>query len=260
MGTVDHQQTTFDSWLTTERGQYIFCRQRKLILDLVAPVKGESVLEIGCGAGYFLKIFQEQKCTVAGIDSSEENLRQARRRLGDSAELIKGASEDLPFSDSEFDIVTLIYELGVASDPERLLAEAIRVSHRRVFVGFINYLSLAGMQHSVKKLFGLPPGSPLRRFSVLDMKSRVESLIDTPSLQWGSVVYFPGRFYDWFSEMEESVPRKNNPFGAFAGMVFPVKYILRTVQSPVLEQFDFKVKSRPTAPEAIRGMAQGANR
>jgi len=260
MGTVDHQQTTLDHWLSTERGQYVFYRQRKLILDLVAPVRGESVLEIGCGAGQFLQIFQESKCTVTGIDSSEENLRQARQRLGDSAELIKGSSEDLPFSDSEFDIVTLIYELGAASDPDRLIAEAIRVSHRRVFIGFINYLSFAGSQHSVKELFGLPPAASVRCFSVLDMKSRVERLISTPSLQWGSVVYFPGRLYDWFSEMEESVPRKNNPFGAFAGMVFPVKYTLRTVQSPVLEQFDFKVKARPTAPEAIRGMVQGASR
>ena len=260
MGTVDYKKTAFDDWLKSERGQYVFDRQRKLILDLVTPVKGEKVLEIGCGPGHFLQIFQEQHCDVTGIDHSEDHLRQARKRLGNAAELIKGDLADLPFSDSEFDIVTMIHTLDSASDPDQMIAEAIRVSHRRVFIGFINYLSLAGTQHSIRTLFGLPSGSPVRSFNVFDIRSKVERLINTPSLQWGSVIYFPGKFYDWFSEMEEAVPRKNNPFGAFAGVVFPVKYILRTVQSPVLEQFDFKVKSHPTAPEAIRGMISGANR
>jgi SAM-dependent methyltransferase len=259
MGTVEHHQTTFDSWLATDRGRDVFHRQRKLILDLVTPLQGESVLEIGCGAGHFLKIFQDQKCVVTGIDSSEDNLRQARKRLGDSAELIKGACDDLPFSDNEFDIVTIIYELGAASNPDQLLAEAIRVSHRRVFIGFLNYFSFAGTHHSFKKLFGLPLTRPIRCFNVFDMKSRVERFIKTPSLQWGSVIFFPGRFYDWFSDMENAVPRRNNPFGAFMGMVFPVKYVLRTVQSPVLEQFDFKVKTRPVTPEPIRNMARRGN-
>jgi len=260
MGAADYQKTVLDDWLKTERGQYVFCRQRKLILDLVAPVKGERVLEIGCGAGQFLQMFKEKQCPVTGIDSSEDQLTLARKRLGDSAELIKGLPEDLPFSDSEFDIVTLLYGLGVASDPEKVIAEAIRVSHRRVFIGFINKLSFAGTQQSVKALLGLSPVSPVRSFTLVDIKLKIERMISTPSLQWGSVIYFPGKLYDWFSEVEEAVPRRHNPFGAFAGMVFPVKYIMRTVQSPVREQFDFKVNSSSTAPEAIREMIRVANR
>ena len=134
MGTGDDKKTTFDLWLNSERGRYIFDRQKTLITDLVAPVQGESVLDISCGAGHFLEIFQDQQCLVTGIDSSADNLKRARARLGDAAELILGSAEDLPFSDNEFDIVTVIYAMGMSSDPAKVIAEAIRVSHRRVFI------------------------------------------------------------------------------------------------------------------------------
>lgn len=257
METGDHDKTTFDRWVDSDSGQYIFDRQIKLVADLTAPVTGERVLGIDCGAGYFLQMFQDKNCQVVGVDASEENLKLARIRLGRRAELIRGTPEDLPFSDNEFDIVTLIYTLGTSSDPERAMAEAIRVSHRRVFIGFLNPLSFAGTKHSLQELFGLPASDAFRFFSILEMRSRIRRLINTPAIEWGSVIFFPKPFYEWFSEADEIFPRRRNPLGAFAGMVFPVKYTLRTVQSPVTEQFDLKIKSAPAAPEAVRGVFRG---
>lgn len=253
----DQKKTTFDHWLNSAHGQYIYGRQKKLILDLTSPVSGEKVLSIGCGSGQFLHLFQDQKCQVTGLDLSDNNLKLARERLGPRAELIRGALDDLPFSDNEFDIVALINVLGTSQNPEKMIAEAIRVSHRRVFIGFMNNISFAGTQQSIKELFGFSPSEAVRFFSVFEMKSKVKRLINTPDIQWGSVIFFPGMISAWFSEMEEMLPRKTNPFGAFAGLVFPVKYMLRTVQSPVLEQFDLNVKAPAAAPEAIREMLRG---
>lgn len=255
----DQKKITFDHWLNTERGRYIYDRQKKLISDLTSPVSGEKVLSIGCGSGQFLQLFQDQKCQVTGLDLSDNNLKLARDRLGPRAELIRGAPDDLPFSDNEFDIVTLIYVLGTSMNPEKMITEAIRVSHRRVFLGFINNFSFAGTQQSIKGLFGFSSSEFVRFFTVFEMKSKVERLVNTPDIQWGSVIFFPGFIYDWFSEMDEMFPRKKNPFGAFAGMVFPVKYTLRTVQSPVLEQFDLNVKASAAAPEAVREMLRGVH-
>lgn len=256
----EEKKATFDHWLNSDRGRYIYNRQKKLILDLTSPVSGEKVLSVGCGEGQFLEVFQDKNCQLTGVDASADYLKLARARLGHRAELIKSVPEDLPFSDNEFDIVTLIYVLGTAQDPEKALAEAIRVSHRRVFIGFINPISFAGTQQSIRELFGLSLSESVRFFNVFEMKSKVERLISTPAIQWGSVIFFPGLIYNWFSEMEEILPRKNNPLGAFAGMVFPVKYTLRTLQNPVLEQFDLKAKSSATAPEAIRGMLREMDR
>ncbi len=256
----DHKKTTCDHLLNSERGQYIYGRQNKLISDLTAPVSGEKVLAVGCRAVHFLDVFQDKNCQVTGLDDSEDNLGLARHRLGPRAELICGAPDDLPFSDNEFDIVILIYVLGKSLNPEKVIAEAIRVSHRRVFIGFINNLSFAGTQQSIKELLGFSLSESFPFFSVFEMKSHVKRLIQTPDIQWGSVIFFPAMIYDWFSEMEEIFPRKNNPFGAFVGMVFPVKYLLRTVQSPVLETFDLNVKTSDAAPEAIREMLRETHR
>jgi ubiquinone/menaquinone biosynthesis C-methylase UbiE len=256
MNIGDQNKTIFDQWMNSERGQFVYTRQKKLISDLIAPVSGEKVLGIGCGSGHFLEIFQDKKCLVTGMDESADQLKLARIRLGERPELILGVPEDPPFSDNEFDVVTLIYTLGTARNPEKAIAEAIRVSRGRIFIGFINYLSLAGTRQSLKKLFGLPLSDPFRSFSVFEMKSKVTRLMSDPVIHWGSVIYFPGILYDCFSEIEEYIPRTNNPFGAFASLVFPVKYTMRTIQNPVLEQLDLTAKASTAAPEAVREMLE----
>jgi SAM-dependent methyltransferase len=243
-----------DQRLETVLGRYIFSRQKELILDLVTPRTGERMLGVDCGTGNYLQLFRKKWCAVTGIDSSAEMLKIARGKLGDSTELILGKADDLPFSDNEFDIVTLITSLELSCNPQKALAEAIRVSRDRVFVGFLNNYSLAGSQQRLKELFGFPLTSNIRFFSHGEIKSMVAGVIGSPSISWGSVIYFPAFVYDLFSELDELFPLRKNPFGAFAGLVFPVKYTYRTVQSPIRGSYELKAESRRTASEAIRGM------
>lgn len=253
---LNHKTTKLSSKrMDTVLGRYIFSRQKELILDLVAPRAGERVLGVGCGAGNYLHLFREKWCAVTGIDPSAEMLKIARDNLGDGIELILGKAEDLPFSDNEFDIVTLITSLEFTDNPQKALAEAIRVSRSRVFIGFLNNFSLVGSQQRLKELFGFPLTSNIRFFSHDKIKSMVAGLIGTPSISWGSVIYFPAIVYDFFSELDELFPLKKNPFGAFAGIIFPVKYTYRTAQSPIIESsYELKAESQRTAPEAIRVM------
>jgi SAM-dependent methyltransferase len=244
----------WDERLKTVLGRYIFSRQKELILDLISPRASERLLGVACGTGNYLQLFREKWCSVTGIDSSAEMLEIARDKLGDSVELILGSAEDLPFSDNEFDIVTLITSLELCSNPQKALTEAIRVSRSRVFIGFLNNYSLVGSQQRLKELFGFPLTSNLRFFSHDEIKSMVAGLIGSPSTLWGSVIYFPAIVYDIFSELDELFPLRKNPFGAFAGLVFPVKYTYQAVQSPIMESYEFKAESQRAAPEAIRGM------
>ena len=55
-------------------------------------------------------------------------------------------------------------------------------------------------------------------------------------------------------------PLRKNPFGAFVGMTFPVKYTYRTAQSPIVNSFKLNSKARDTAPEAVRGMLRQADK
>lgn len=254
------QAASENQWLETEPGRYIFSRQEKLILELVSPLAGEALLDVGCGTGNYLRLFQQKNCSLTGIDSSDTALALARSKLGHRCELVQGNATDLPFSDNEFDVVTLINGLQAANDPHKVMAEAVRVSRSRVFVGFFNKHSLAGIQQSVRKFFGFSVTSAIRFFTIGEMQSIINKTMATPSVTWGSVIYFPYPAYTFFSEFEELFPMKNNPLGAFVGMVFPVRYTYRTVQNPIMNSFELKTKTQAAAPEAVRGMLQEKER
>jgi ubiquinone/menaquinone biosynthesis C-methylase UbiE len=248
------QGALWEQWFTTELGRYIFSRQEKLILDIVSPFDGESVLDVGCKTGNFLRLFQRQGCSISGIDSSAEALEVARKKLGPRCELIQANAADLPFSDNEFDVVTIIHGVSAFANPQKVLAEAVRVSRNRVFVGFYNKYSFVGTEQSIRKLFGFPATSAMRFFSIREMKSIINKTMANPYLTWGSVIYLPGPVYKLFSELEELFPMKKNPLGAFVGMALPVRYTYRTVQNPIMDSFELKAKTQAAAPETVRSM------
>jgi ubiquinone/menaquinone biosynthesis C-methylase UbiE len=243
-----------DKLLETSLGHYIFLRQKELILDLVAPHAGERLLDVGCGTGNYLQVFREKWCSVTGVDSSADVLEIAREKVGDSIELRLSKAEDLPFSDDEFDIVTIINALETVSNPRKAIAEAIRVCRGRIFIGFLNNRSFVGTRQRLKEIFGFPVSQKIRFFTIKEIKEMVESIIGEPVIKWGSVIYFPTIVYDFTTELEELIPHAKNPVGAFAGITFPVNYSYRTAQSPIIESYQMQPDAQAAAPEAIRGM------
>lgn len=246
--------------LKTPRSDYIFARQKELVLDLVVPLSGERILDVGCGTGNHLQFFREKWCSLTGIDSSREKLEIARQKYGDHAEFISGQARDLPFSDDEFDIVTIINFLEIADSPQKVIEEAIRVCRGRVFIGFLNNYSFVGTRQRLKEIFGFPLSQDMRFFSFPEIRNMVEGSTGDTAIKWGSVIYFPGIVYDFFEELEEKLPIRKNPFGAFVGLTFPVKYTYRTAQNPIVNSFKLKAEARDTAPEAVRDMLRQGNK
>jgi len=242
-----------DHWLSTEVGRYIYSRQEKLIMDLVSPIAGESLLDVGCGTGDNLCLFQKKKCILTGIDSSKDDLELARQKVGGQCEFVLGEATDLPFSDNEFDIVTLIMSIQSFHDHQKVIAEAIRVCRNRIFVGFLNKHTLIGTKQSVRKLFGFPVLSEVRFFSISEMKFIINHIMNT-SITWGSVIYLPTPIYKWCSEFEELLPMMKNPLGAFVGMAVPVRYSYRTVQNSLMNSFELDAKTQTAAPDVVRGL------
>jgi ubiquinone/menaquinone biosynthesis C-methylase UbiE len=50
------------------------------LIDLLAPQKGESILDVGCGTGDLVNSLSELECSVIGIDKSTNMIQQARTK------------------------------------------------------------------------------------------------------------------------------------------------------------------------------------
>ena len=91
-----------------------------------------DLLDIGTGTGRMAELFAPRARHVTGFDKSLDMLRVARARLqglsADRFDLVQGDFSMLPFADGSFDTVLLHQVLHYAQAPERVLAEAARVT------------------------------------------------------------------------------------------------------------------------------------
>jgi SAM-dependent methyltransferase len=88
---------------------------------------GERVLDVGCGAGAFLRLVADRGGLAHGVDASEALIAFARTRLPD-ADLRVGEMEDLPWEADTFDLVTGFNSFFFANDIVAALREAGRVA------------------------------------------------------------------------------------------------------------------------------------
>jgi SAM-dependent methyltransferase len=88
---------------------------------------GWNVLDIGCGAGAFLRLLADRGVCAHGLDASDSLIAFARTRLP-NADLRVGEMEDLPWDDDTFDLVAGFNSFFFANDMVEALREARRVA------------------------------------------------------------------------------------------------------------------------------------
>ncbi len=95
---------------------------------------GDAALEVGCGPGISLVemaavVGSGGRCV--GLDASETMVAAARQRAGQAgipATVEVGDAQALPYPDGTFDVCSAERMLMHVSDPERVLAEMVRVA------------------------------------------------------------------------------------------------------------------------------------
>jgi 2-polyprenyl-3-methyl-5-hydroxy-6-metoxy-1,4-benzoquinol methylase len=85
----------------------------------------QRLLDVGCGAGYFLDAARLAGWQVAGVELSEPASQVARTLLG--LDVFTGALVEAAFPDGAFDLVTMFEVLEHMRDPGATLREANRV-------------------------------------------------------------------------------------------------------------------------------------
>ena len=96
--------------------------------ELLPPL---DVVDIGCGDGYLALEAARWARHVTGVDRSDDVLERAKalaaKRRATNVEWRKGDLSRLPLRDASHDVALLSQALHHASDPERAIAEAVRV-------------------------------------------------------------------------------------------------------------------------------------
>jgi len=118
----------------TERiyGSPEIVRQRQRTLEILAPAKGEHILDIGCGPGLLahdLALEVGPAGRVTGLDNSPAMLDLARTRCTglSQVDLIEGEATNLPAGDATLDAVTCAQVLLYVEDVEAALGAMQRV-------------------------------------------------------------------------------------------------------------------------------------
>lgn len=122
---------TFDEMANKYESHY-YGSQSRIMYDNAALIlekyNHESILDLGCGKGLFLEKLTKYDSKLSGADISPEMIKRASEKIGNLAELKVADSENLPWEDHTFEIITCILSFHHYPDPVKSLKEMKRVS------------------------------------------------------------------------------------------------------------------------------------
>lgn len=132
----------YDAWYDTPRGRWIGETEFHLVQRLLAPRHAETILDVGCGTGWFTRRFAAGNgWNVTGLDNDPARLAFARTHAHNER-YRKGDARALRFADASIDCVVSVAALCFVDDWRLALGEMARVARRRVVVGLLNRHSL----------------------------------------------------------------------------------------------------------------------
>lgn len=132
----------YDAWYTAPRGRWIGEIEYALAARQLASRPGDSLLDVGCGTGWFTRRAAADDLVATGLDPNPAWLDYARAHSSPDLAWVEGDARDLPFADASFDHVLSIAALCFVDDERRAVAEIVRVARRRFAIGWLNRSSL----------------------------------------------------------------------------------------------------------------------
>jgi len=107
--------------------------RRKAVQIIGRAYKEPEIIDVATGtADLAIAAMRIKPRRICGIDISEKMLQEgrkkiAKKKLGDKIDLRYGASENIPFNDSEFDVAMVAFGVRNFADPAAGLSEMKRV-------------------------------------------------------------------------------------------------------------------------------------
>ena len=223
----------YESWHHSPKGRAMDSFVERLIPVLVEPKKYERVLDIGCGTGNHLLIFNRMGMDINGIDASPYMIDRARKRIGDRCNFKTGMAEDLPFDDNEFDLAIMINTLEFLDNPLEALREAGRVSKKKVFICVINSLSWYYAFHKLSGLFRETICKYIHSYTLWGSQSLLRMAYGHAPVEWRCDHGWPFSAGKMIGLSSDSSGSAWWPFGSFLVLCARMNYRVKTDNLPL---------------------------
>ncbi|HQS16594.1 class I SAM-dependent methyltransferase [Reyranella sp.] len=193
---VEALPESYERWRRSRLGRITDALEERLILDLLGPVDGLDVLDLGCGDGDMASRFERLGARVTGLDADPRMLTAARRRAEiESMEfaLVLGRVEALPFPDASFDRVVAVTVLCFVRDVDRAIAEMARVLRPggRVLIGEFGRWSLWAAIRRIRGWLGATTWKSVRFRTARELRALPEAHGLVVHRLRGSIYYPP---------------------------------------------------------------------
>lgn len=222
--------------------------ENRLMLKMLAPYKGETLLDIGCGTGASLRPFLDMGLDVTGLDPSPYMLDIALDNLGSRVELYRGFANNLPFEDNAFNYACLNVTLEFLDDPHLALQEACRVAKDMVYIGFLNRFAVKNIQRRIFGVFTATIYNRAHFYSIWGIKAMVRALLGDVPIQWRTVCHLPAGKGNLYKQIEGSPLVQRCPTGAYAGLTAVMVPRFRT--RPLAIKYGAKQRSGAVAGQS----------
>lgn len=199
----------YDAWYDSPRGRWIGDAEFELLCRHLDMRPGASLLDVGCGTGWFTRRLASVGLDVTGLDINADALNFSRERSHDIP-YVEGDACRLPFPDQSFDQVISVTALCFVADWPRAIAEITRVTRRRFVLGLLNRHSLLWLDKGRNGGKGAYHGAHWHT-----RKELAEAIQELPveHIHFSSAIFLPSGT-NFAQAVECSLP-KSIPWGAF---------------------------------------------
>jgi len=132
----------YDAWYDSPRGRWIGETEWRAICRRLDLTPGTTLLDVGCGTGWFTRRLADADLLVTGLDIDTEALDYARTHSPQNVSYLAGDGRSLPFTDRSFEQTVAITSLCFIDDWPRAIGEIVRVTRSRFVLGLLNRRSL----------------------------------------------------------------------------------------------------------------------
>jgi ubiquinone biosynthesis O-methyltransferase len=186
----------YEHWRSSRLGRITDALEERLLLDLLGPVRGLNVLDVGCGDGVLASALARRGARVTGLDTDAQMLAAADRRAQrESIELhlVRGRAEALPFQAETFDRVVAVTVLCFVRETDRALGEIARILKPggSVVIGELGRWSPWAAIRRVKGWFGAPTWKAARFRTAKELRARLEARGLNVDRTVGAIYYPP---------------------------------------------------------------------